>query len=128
MKAKELYKKLDIAFGEPQYGRMLGLFFLWFNGVLIGFLMIGTDAFSHPIVFMRTILGLYPWGSFCTVLFTNAATLDSRIIFGIPFVIAVVSFVWFFIKPTFKMYIIGTSVLYYGLIMSWLFRLYDFIF
>lgn len=127
MKAKELYKKLDIAFGDPQYGRMLGLFFLWFNGVLISLLIEGFSVFSHPITATCSIMGLYPW-AVMTVMFTNGAHFSDYFFCSISLVLAVYTYGSFFINPVLRKYITASGVLWSTVIYYWLTRLYFFIF
>lgn len=127
MKAKELYKKLDIAFGDPQYGRMLGLFFLWFNGVLISPLIEGFSVFSHPITATCSIMGLYPW-AVMTVMFTNGAHFSDYFFCSISLVLAVYTYGSFFINPVLRKYITASGVLWSTVIYFWLTRLYFFIF
>ena len=129
MSFKNLYTRLECIFNNPVNGRFYGLIFLWFSGAFTGLLVEGFDIYLSVIPFFWSLLGIYPWVVFFSLsCCSNAANFPYNVLYGIPFVIALISFIWFFIEPTFKKYIIGTSMLYYIPIMHWFFQLYYFIF
>lgn len=127
MLVKKFYKSLEWAVRDPTLGRMLGLFFLWANGVLISLLIGGFSVFSHPITAACSILGLYPW-AVMTVIFTNGANFSDYIFCSIVLLLAMYTYGSFFIKPTLRKYITASGVLWSTLIYYWLQRLYYFIF
>ena len=127
MQTKEFYKRLDNIFKKPIKGRALGLFFLWFNGVLISLLIEGFSVFSHPISATCSIMGLYPW-AVMTVMFTNGAHFSDYFFCSISLVLAVYTYGSFFINPVLRKYIMASGVLWSTVIYFWLKRLYFFIF